>query len=279
MLIPCFAMKNQFTSLLILFKNIGNTLTNFSYYINRYQSIENDINGIEDFWKDKTFKKKIAQVKIPEKLQFIEGNICEGLIKINKLFEINEGDRIRIEGESGCGKTTFIKSLFGSEDGLIYDNKEIPESFIDKVAYMKQDIRENTPIVKTTIRELFNDDINNELIIRCIKIARLEKWFYKIDGINSNLDKTIDGKISGGQKTRLCLAITLYYMIKRECQWLILDEPEQGIDPNLAPDMLSNVFTEFPNITIFIITHLCKCQMQNLKINKKWFIKDNFLYN
>jgi ABC-type transport system involved in cytochrome bd biosynthesis fused ATPase/permease subunit len=278
-LIPFLAIKNQFTSLLILFKNVGNTLDNFSFYINRYQSIENDINGIEEFWKNKTFRQKITQIQIPPNLKFFEGSISNGLIQINKLFEINKGDRIRIEGESGSGKTTFIKSLFGNEDGLKYDNNEIPESFIDNIAYMKQDIRENTPVVQTTIRELFNDDTDNELIIRCIKISSLEKWFSKEDGINYNIDKIIEGKISGGEKTRLCLAITLYYMIKRKAQWLILDEPEQGIDPNLAPEMLSNVFNEFPDLTIFIITHMCDCKMHTLNINKKWTIKDNFLVN
>lgn len=98
--------------------------------------------------------------------------------------------------------------------------------------------------------------------------------------MNGNLDIPIGELCTpcGGEKTRICFAMTLYRLEKNKCSWLILDEPEQGLDPELAPDMLTSSFEQYPDISIIMITHLCDCRMKTLNITHKWTIdKSGFL--
>ena len=103
-------------------------------------------------------------------------------------------------------------------------------------------------------------------------IVGLLDWFH--DTMKSQIDEKIQGKISGGEKTRLCIALTLIQLINTNGHMLILDEPEQGIHPEFASKLLQRIFNEFPMITILIITHLCECQIQKIKFNKKWIFKN-----
>ncbi len=103
-------------------------------------------------------------------------------------------------------------------------------------------------------------------------MTRAEKWFN--DTMKRDLDAHIGIKISGGEKARLCLAVMMYKVITKNAQWLILDEPEQGIDQELAPEMLRGIFREFPDLTIFLITHLCECKMGYLGVTAEWKIVD-----
>ena len=56
-------------------------------------------------------------------------------------------------------------------------------------------------------------------------------------------------------------------MVKYDKQVLILDEPTQGSDPDVAMWVLNNVFTRFNNKTIIMITHMCGCQLKRLGID------------
>ena len=137
---------------------------------------------------------------------------------------------------------------------------------------MRQNIREVTPMVKVTLRNLFSDDDDSNLIKKVLYYAKILDWFENI--MNGNLDTPI-GKLcspSGGEKTRICFAMTLYRLEKNKCKWLILDEPEQGLDPGLAPDMLTTAFEKYPDVSIIMITHLCDCRMKTLNITHKWTI-------
>ena len=51
-------------------------------------------------------------------------------------------------------------------------------------------------------------------------------------------------------------------------QILILDEPEQGLDPDIAIKVINNIFTLFNDKTIIMITHICNCNIERLDI--KW---------
>lgn len=275
-LIPFLTNPNEYFTLYIIIINLNSVISQVLSFANQYNTFQNDKKTEQEFWIDKTFTKKLDQFNIPSKI--IANGFINNLITVSNL-EIEIGDRIRINGPSGCGKTTLIKGLIGHYNEIKYkdidERNYFPLNFSDKIAYMRQDIRETLPVAKTTIRELFYDECDDSLILTCLKIVNLQDWFDKI----KTYDTVLESIISGGEKTRLCLAITLYHMIKKNSQLLILDEPEQGIDPELAPKMLQNIFDKFPFISIIIITHLCQCQLENLKINKVWSIEENKVIN
>ena len=84
--------------------------------------------------------------------------------------------------------------------------------------------------------------------------------------------------LSGGEKMRLSILYTLWDLNKRNKQVLILDEPEQGLDMELVPDIILDIINYNPEMTVFIITHLCDCTVSKLKINNGNFIYTQCAY-
>ena len=186
-------------------------------------------------------------------------------------LQFRAGDRIRIVGESGSGKTTLIKALQGYIEGI-----NGASSYTDNYIYMDQRMREFTPFTKTTLRQLFYDETDDALIIRCLEITNCLQYF------NTNLkslDVCIGSEISGGQKSRVCLAITLYRLFKNNGKILIVDEPDAGLDTKIAKSVLENIFNNplLKNITIFAIIHLCDCQLSNIRLTRTWEIENKTL--
>lgn len=257
-----------------MFNEIKGTISETSNFFNQWYSFENDLKGLEEFWNNKKFNELPIQKSIPDIL-IVTGKTDN--LEIKDSVIIKKSDRILISGESGSGKTTLIRGIIGHLNGIKYDNDDLPLTYVNKIAYMKQTIREDTPVVKTTIRQLFYDEIIDNKIINCLELVNLKPWFEK--SMNNNLDDEIQNRISGGEKTRLCLAIVIYQLESKNCDWLILDEPEQGIDSSMMPLILKNIIDYFPDITIFLITHLCECQTKLLKINNLIEIKNGIVYS
>ena len=265
--------ENKLQMIVIIFIKIRNTVSSTSRFLNQWRTMENDLKAIDDFFENKTFCTRSIQLDIPETLSFTV-NIIRNTTKIlsKTPIIINKNDRIVLSGPSGCGKTTFIKGILGHIEGITYNTEKPSDSYISKIAYMRQNIRSVTPMIKVTIRNLFSDDTDNNLIRKVLDYAKILHWFENI--MNKNLDIPI-GELctpSGGEKTRICFAMTLYRLEKNQCKWLILDEPEQGLDPELAPEMLASAFEKYPDISIIMITHLCDCRMKVLNITHKWTI-------
>jgi ABC-type multidrug transport system ATPase subunit len=275
-IIPFLVDPKLIISVYIVFKNLNQSISSIMGYMNQYKTFENQLQSLEDFFTGKTFIETPQQLPLPkyfsffgkvENLFFISNNLSNS----NNL-NISQGDRIRIEGPSGSGKTTFVKWLMGFVGEITYSTKQKPMSYNNDIVLMRQEIREYTPVRNTSIRQLTNNELNDKLIIKCLTIVGLLDWFH--DTMKSQIDEKIQGKISGGEKTRLCIALTLIQLINTNGRMLILDEPEQGIHPEFASKLLQRIFNEFPTITILIITHLCGCQIQKIKFNKKWIFKN-----
>ena len=273
--------ENKLQMIVIVFIKIRYTVSNTSHFLNQWKTMENDIKAIEDFFDNKTFCVRSDQLDIPDTLSFTSSiirNTTKILTKPENQIMVNKGNVIVLSGQSGCGKTTLIKGLLGQIEGITYDTGKPSDSYVSKIAYMRQNIREVTPMVKVTLRNLFSDDIDNDLIKKVLYYAKILNWFENI--MNGNLDIPI-GELcipSGGEKTRICFAMTLYRLEKNSCKWLILDEPEQGLDQELVPEMLTTAFEQYPDISIIMITHLCDCRMKSLNITHKWTIdKSGFL--
>jgi len=240
-----------FPKLFIVFNNFNRALASTSSFFNEWQTMQDDLQKVDDFWAEKTFCEK------PEQRQ---------LSKTVEKITIKHGDHIRIIGPTGSGKTTFAKGIFGWLSGLSMDGMSDLLAFNDDIAMMRQNIREITPFEKTTIRQLFYDEKDDAKINDRLAETNADTWVRTI--MKGDLDKLIGNKISGGQKTQICLAITLYKMHKNRSNWLILDEPEQGVDTEQVPDILRKIFEKYSEKTILIITHMCDCQIRQLGILK-----------
>lgn len=258
-----------FPQLFIAFNNFNRALSSMSSFMNEIQIMQGDIQAVEDFWSGKIFTNKPMQQKIPQKVT-ISGSVND-IVSV-KQITIKKGDHVRIVGETGSGKTTFVKGLVGWITGLCADKVVDMQMLTDDIVLMRQNVREITPFEKITIRELFYDEPSDDKIIQYLKETNAFLWFNT--RMKSKLDEPICNSISGGEKTKLCLAIALYKMNKVNSSWLILDEPEQGIDTEQLPQLFQGIFEKYRDKTILIITHMCDCQARQLGITKKLEIKD-----
>ena len=178
-------------------------------------------------------------------------NKIEPLIR-NLNFSVNKGEIISFIGESGSGKTTFLKCLAGLEkinSGVIELNGNI--------------LNDNLKFVKPNKRKIgfvFQDyplfphmNIEKNITINLNK-NNLNKLGYIIELTNlKHLIHRFPHELSGGEQQRACLARALI----REPDLLLLDEPFSNLDSNiksLIQDEIHKIIKETKTTTI-LVTH------------------------
>lgn len=247
-------------------------------FINWYGGLDVEYINYENFWKELEFADEPVRLSLPKSLDITNIDIINDNFKLS--FDksttnicINEGDRILIRGESGQGKTTFINSLMGKIKGiqLSYNNTE---NYHHHFVEFYQVIKEKMPTSTITVRQLFCNESDDDVIDYCCKLCNIYDYVHDLtETINNSNDDAhinviitqknvydieIDERISGGQKSRLALATRIYRLLKENKRILILDEPEQGLDPKLAYQVIHNILElcKEKNITIITISHL-----------------------
>ena len=188
-------------------------------------------------------------------------------LAINKInLEINEGSFHGILGKNGMGKSTLLKTIMGlmaKTNGSIHlaekniSKLKTHDRAIEGLGYVPQGrgimpqytIEENM-IIGTFARDKDSANNVNEDFEFTLKLFPILKKFWKRRG----------GDLSGGQQQQLAIARALLTKPKI----LILDEPTEGIQPNLVEEIeniLIKLNKEF-NLTIIIVE-------QNINFIKK----------
>ena len=179
-------------------------------------------------------------------------------LAINQItLEIKEGSFYGILGKNGMGKTTLLKTIMGlmnkTEGSINLAGKDISKLKTNDRAkeglvyvpqgrgIMPQFTIEENMIVGTFARD--KDSANNleEDFEFTLKLFPILKKFWKRRG----------GDLSGGQQQQLAIARALLTKPKI----LILDEPTEGIQPNVVEEIenvLIKLNKEF-NLTIIIV--------------------------
>lgn len=260
----------KFILLLDAFNQLNQAVHHLMNFMNQFSRIDGEYNNYEEVWKDAVFEEE------PKKLQMTDTKVTGINLKLGGLtfklgnqLTIKQGQRILIKGPSGHGKTTFLNALIGKIAGLDLEFG-MPKNFTHQFVEFFQNIKELMPTSKITVRRLFSGEKDDELIMLCCRLSKVDDWVVKLkladkkfqkkdDKKDDNkdvmaielsskqnyLDIEINNKISGGQKSRLALATRLYKVIKEKKKVLVLDEPEQGSDAPLAYEMLDGIFKYF----------------------------------
>ena len=188
-------------------------------------------------------------LKINELQKYYDSN--NPLIR-NLNFSVEEGDIVSFIGESGSGKTTFLKCLAGLEKinsgSIILNGKTLN----DKSTFI-------TPN-KRKIGFVFQDyplfpHLN---VLENIKINLDKNYYSKIDYILEltnikDLCGRFPDQLSGGEQQRACIARALV----REPDLLLLDEPFSNLDSNIKStiqDEIQKIIKETKTTTI-LVTH------------------------
>ena len=149
--------------------------------------------------------------------------------------EINKGDCVCLMGRNGVGKTTLLKSIMGMlaiKDGSIhFDGTEISGRDASVrarlgVGYVPQG-REIFP--QLTVEE----NLKIGLSSRRDKVREVPGHIYEMFPVLKQMLKRRGGDLSGGQQQQLAIGRALVL----DPKLLILDEPTEGIQPNIVRDI------------------------------------------
>ena len=186
-------------------------------------------------------------------------------------LKFRKGDRVYITGESGIGKSTLMKLLtryYNDYEGrILIDNidiKNVSLNFIrNHITYIGQN---ETLFPGTILDNLKIVDSNIEVIKKVSKITLLDK-FIKDNKIDYNYPISEEGdNLSGGERKKLILTRGLLHFKSM----IILDEVFNEISLLEERQILENIFNEYDNKIIVVISH----RNSNLDLyNKKFEIE------
>lgn len=177
---------------------------------------------------------------------------------ISTTFE--QGKTNLVIGQSGSGKTVFLKCLLGlfdpEEGNISYSGKRYAELTSDERRDLRQDMGMvfqgsalfDSMTVEENVRfplEMFTKKEKDEMQ------ERVDTVLHRVDLVDAH--KKFPSEISGGMKKRVAIARA----IVMNPTYLFCDEPNSGLDPKTAiliDNLIQEITKEF-NITTVINTH------------------------
>lgn len=171
-------------------------------------------------------------------------------------LEVNEGEVISIIGESGSGKSTFLRCinlLENYDDGMIYfQGEDIKTININKLRthigmvfqqfnlFNNMNVLKNCTIGLTKVLNIPKKEANKKAL-EMLEIVGMERF------INANVNS-----LSGGQKQRVAIARALAL----NPSVMLFDEPTSALDPKNVNEVLT-VISELAKkgMTMIIVTH------------------------
>ena len=167
-------------------------------------------------------------------------------------FSVKKGEFVSFIGESGSGKTTFLKCLAGLEKinsgKITLNNKVLDEkrTFVKpnhrKIGFIFQDyplfphlsVLEN---LKINLKEKYEKNI---------------KYYLELTGLDNLLNR-YPHELSGGEQQRVCITRALI----REPDLLLMDEPFSNLDVSIKSKIQSEVYKilKSTNTTTILVTH------------------------
>lgn len=171
---------------------------------------------------------------------------------------VEPGERVAIVGPSGIGKSSIINALVGfwplSGGQILIDGQ--PHS-----RYSAESLRAHFAVAPQK-PHLFNSTLKGNLLVANpdASDAMLQKVLDQVqlsdfvasepDGLETFVGEA-GGTLSGGQIRRLSIARALL----SPAPILVLDEPGEGLDPQMERDILNRILDDETGRSILLITH------------------------
>lgn len=173
-------------------------------------------------------------------------------------LDVPKGEVSVLMGANGAGKSTLLKALFGlvpMTGHISLDGKDVvssPQAWVKKgIAYVSQDQR---VFPNLTVRE--NLEIGMHLQMNKKEIKTRMDEVKKLFPMITHRMHILAGHLSGGQQQQIALARCL--MTRPEM--IILDEPSNGLSPNLVKETFEKIaeINQQRGTTFLIVEHNLK---------------------
>lgn len=161
-------------------------------------------------------------------------------------FRADNGDVLRFDGPTGCGKSSLVKALFGyneHEGSLCLFGREVSEYSRRQLAEIMFYLPQDSFVFSGTVRENLIYGFEAGTFSDAELVEALEKAMFSPDEVTDwaaflNRDLPENGKdLSGGQRQRLQAA----RLFLRHPRILLADEPTASLDIPTAKALMGNM--------------------------------------
>jgi NitT/TauT family transport system ATP-binding protein len=176
-------------------------------------------------------------------------------------LRVEEGEFVTLVGTSGCGKSTFLKMLLGTETPssgqLLLDGKPIPdEPGADRgIVFQQYSVFPHMTVLENVMaaRGFERRGLTGMLFSSARRQAREEAEAILQEVGLSHACDLYPAELSGGMRQRLAIAQALL----GKPRILLLDEPFGALDPGIRADMHELVLRLWRQykLTVFMVTH------------------------